>query len=82
MGLISSSPKKPVDLPKEAEIERSIVKKSTLGNPFPSYLPQHSKYAALFSGGTNPFQKKKLNKTLVATPSKFEIRHDAALKKV
>ena len=30
----------------------------------------------------NPFLQKKLQKTLVATPGKYEIRHDAALKQI
>jgi|TARA_B110001469_G_C9439920_1_gene222899 hypothetical protein len=74
------SPKKPVNLPREAEIERKIVKKTPTGNPFPSYLPQFKKYSAIF--GANPFLKNKTNKTLVATPGKYEIRHDPSLKKV
>ena len=61
------------------------MKNTPVGNPFPSYLPQHQKYASLFNNtdkNFNPFLKPKLKKSLVATPSKFEIRHDNAIKKV
>lgn len=65
----------------------SLIRSTPPGNPFSSILPQSSKYAGMFTFNQagpnfNPFLKKKLNKTLCATPSKFEIRHDAPTKMV
>lgn len=65
-----------------AQRTASLIRSSPPGNPFPSVLPQSSKYAAMFTfnqaaPGFNPFLKKKMTKTLCATPSKFEIRQDA-----
>ena len=66
---------------KTIEVKKDSLKKPTKP-PKQTLSKKPDLFANLFKSGSNPFLKQKLKKSLVATPSKFEIRHDNATKKV